>query len=102
MTRAQMKEVMEQVFQECDRLRDAGQQEYAHDEEDALANFRRVAEQLGIEPSAVLITYFLKHVDGIVAFVRGHHSQREDVRGRISDAIVYLCLLRGMLDENEG
>ena len=30
--------------------------------------------------------------------VDGYKSQREDVRGRITDAIVYLCLLWGMVD----
>ena len=44
------------------------------------------------------MTYLLKHIDGITSFVNGHQSQREDVRGRLTDAIVYLCLLWGMVD----
>jgi len=44
--------------------------------------------------------YLLKHVDGIKAYVNGHKSQREDVRGRITDIIVYLMLLWGMIEEN--
>lgn len=45
------------------------------------------------------MTYFLKHVDGINAFIKGHKSQREDVTGRITDCIVYLMLLWGMIIE---
>ena len=47
------------------------------------------------------MTYLLKHIDGISAFVNGYTSQREDVRGRITDVIVYLCLLWGMIEDKE-
>tara|TARA_R100001594_G_scaffold2143_3_gene8768 strand:+ start:325 stop:471 length:147 start_codon:yes stop_codon:yes gene_type:complete len=46
------------------------------------------------------MTYLLKHVDGVVSYVDGHKSQREDVRGRLTDIIVYLMLLWGMIDED--
>ena len=45
------------------------------------------------------MTYLLKHIDGINAFVKGHTSQREDIIGRITDCIVYLMLLWGMVIE---
>ena len=45
------------------------------------------------------MVYLMKHIDGINAWVKGHKSQREDVTGRIKDAIVYLCLLWGMANE---
>ena len=48
------------------------------------------------------MTYMLKHVDGIAAYVKGHKSQREDVTGRITDCIVYLMLLWGMIEEENG
>ena len=47
------------------------------------------------------MVYLLKHIDGISSFVNGHQSQREDVRGRITDVIVYLCLLWGMIEKEE-
>ena len=50
----------------------------------------------------VLMTYMLKHVDGIAAYVKGHKSQRENVTGRITDCIVYLMLLWGMIEEEDG
>jgi len=46
------------------------------------------------------MTYLLKHIDGISAYVKGHKSQREDVTGRITDAIVYLMLLWAMVVED--
>ena len=101
MTKADMVIVMDKVLAKCKAMREAGQKEYAHREENAFANFERVAERLGMTREQVLLVYFEKHVDGIHSYIQGHQSQRESVRGRIYDAIVYLCLLHGMVDENE-
>jgi hypothetical protein len=54
---------------------------------------------VGLSREQVLWVYALKHLDGIRAYVDGHRSQREDVRGRINDFIVYMMLLHGMLQE---
>lgn len=102
MKKSQVALVMAKVFEECGGLRSAGQKEYAYNDEEAFSNFIRVAADLGITKEMALLTYFLKHKDGVVAHVKGHTSQREDVRGRINDMIVYLCLLRAMIDENDG
>lgn len=99
-TKSDMIGVMNKVFSECQHLRNAGQAEYAHKEENAFANFERVSERLGLDRKQVLLVYAEKHIDGIHSFVQGHKSQREDVRGRINDAIVYFCLLRGMIDDD--
>lgn len=101
MTKAEMAEVMQTVFDECGGLREAGQKEYAHRNENAFANFERVAERLDLDRKQVLMVYAEKHLDGIHSFIQGHKSQREDVRGRINDLIVYMCLLRGMIDEED-
>ena len=87
------------IMMELKRTRDAGQKEYAHSEDNVFANFERVAANLNISREQALMVYLLKHVDGINAWVKGHKSQREDVTGRIKDAIVYLCLLWGMTEE---
>ena len=83
------------------RTRDAGQKEYAQNEDNVFANFERGARALDISREKVLMTYLLKHIDGISAYVKGHKSQREDVRGRITDAIVYLMLLWAMKEEKQ-
>tara|TARA_R100001163_G_C5061624_1_gene198558 strand:- start:1732 stop:1980 length:249 start_codon:yes stop_codon:yes gene_type:complete len=79
-------------------MREAGQKEYARKENNAFGNFERVAENLDLDRKEVLLVYLLKHIDGICSYVKGHKSQREDIRGRLTDSIVYLCLLWGMVD----
>lgn len=101
MTKAQMAVLMERIFEDCMGTREAGQAEYAHDEANAFANFERAAADLELPREHVLWIFAMKHRDGIVSYLNGHKSQREDVRGRIKDLIVYLCLLWGMIDENE-
>ena len=83
-------------------MRDAGQSEYSHDDGDVFANFNRVSNLLDVDRKKVLMTYMLKHVDGIAAYVKGHESQRENVTGRITDCMVYLMLLWGMIEEEKG
>jgi len=80
-------------------MREAGQKEYAQDIDEIFANFHRIAKDMSIDRKKVLMVYMLKHIDGINAFVKGHKSQREDVTGRITDCIVYLMLLWGMIKE---
>jgi len=83
-------------------LRNAGQKEYAHDDSSPFANFERGAEDAGLDRKQVLWIYAMKHKDGIASYLKGHTSQREDVRGRINDLIVYLLLLYGMVNEELG
>ena len=82
-------------------MRDAGQKEYARKDSDVHANFKRVAEQTNTTPEKVLMVYLLKHIDGINAYIDGHKSQREDISGRLTDAIVYLFLLGGLIEEEK-
>ena len=77
-----------------------GQKEYAHDTENVFANFERVASNLNVSREKALLVYLLKHIDGICSYVDGHKMQRDNLKGRITDAIVYLCLLWGMDDVN--
>ena len=93
---------MDAIIEEVTLTRDQGQKEYAHDEKDVFANFNRVANLLEEDRKKVLMTYMLKHIDGIAAYIKGHKSQREDVTGRITDCMVYLMLLWGMIQEENG
>ena len=99
MNKNKFNELFLDIMMEVKQTRDAGQKEYAHSEDNVFANFERVAENLDISKEQALMVYLMKHIDGINAWVKGHKSQREDVRGRIKDAIVYLCLLWGMAEE---
>ena len=96
MSRAELSSLMETIFTKVQGTREAGQKEYARDSSNAFANFERIGGLLNKTREEVLMVYLLKHMDGIVSWVEGHRSQREDVTGRITDAITYLCLLWGM------
>ena len=96
-----MQKIVQHQIDEVLKIRDAGQKEYARTEDNVFANFERVASYTGVSREAVLIVYLLKHIDGIMAYVNGHKSQREDVSGRITDAIVYLLLFRGMIEDGQ-
>ena len=91
----------EKILKEVRQTRDAGQKEYAHTEDNVFANFERVASFTKTTREKALLTYMIKHIDGLCAYADGHRSQREDVTGRIKDAIVYLCLLWGMAEDKQ-
>ena len=90
---------MSQILKKVQQTRNDGQLEYAS-EDNVFADFEDTANLVGTGRESVLLTFLNKHMRGIAAYVRGHQSQREDVRGRITDAIVYLCLLWGMIEED--
>jgi len=89
------------VFPEIIETRDSGQKEYAQNVDNVFANFERIGKLLNISREKVLLTYLLKHTEGIVSYVNGHESHREPIEGRIKDSMVYLSLLRAMLYENK-
>ena len=101
MHRQEMKRLIDEIFEEVLRVRDAGQTEYARDRDNVFANFERVASFTGTTREKALLTYMIKHIDGICAYADGHRSQRENVRGRLTDIIVYCLLLWGMVEEND-
>ena len=101
MNYVKMTSLMDNIWKQVQQTRDDGQKEYAHDQDNVFANFNRVGNLLNVKPGNVLLVYLMKHIDGITAYLAGHKSQREDVRGRIKDAIVYLCLLWAMVEEED-
>ena len=89
------------IWERLISTRNQGQDEYAKSEKDVLANFKRIAEWQGRSQEDILMTYMLKHIDGILAHVNGYTSQRENVRGRITDVMVYCMLLWAMIEDAE-
>ena len=102
MTKDQFDDLFTSIIDQVKSTRDDGQKEYAHDEVNVFANFERTARQLNTTREKVLMTFLMKHMDGIVAHINGHESQREDIRGRIKDAIVYLTLYWAMVEGEMG
>ena len=101
MRREEMKELMEGIFRQEMSTRDAGQKEYARDEDNVFANFERIALFTGTAREKVLLTYMIKQIDGLFAYADGPRSQREDVRGRLTDIRVYSAIFWGMVEDNE-
>ena len=101
MNYAKMTSLMNSIWKQVPQTRDDGQKEYAQGQDNVFANFDRVGSLLSITSENTLMVYLLKHIDGITAYLSGHKSQREDVRGRIKDAIVYLILLWAMVEEKD-
>lgn len=73
--------------------------DYAGDE-DAFRNFKEVAERSGLTPSQVWSVYFHKHMMAIETFIRDGKVESEAIEERIKDAILYLFLLHGMIQES--
>lgn len=71
-------------------------EEYANDDCDQLANFKRQAGELGITAQQVLRVFLTKHLDAITHYCRTGKVLSEEVIGRIDDAILYLILLKAM------
>lgn len=75
--------------------------DYAGDE-DALSNFKDQAVDAGVTPVQVWSIFFGKHLAAIKTFVREGDVQSEPIEGRILDAILYLYLLMGLVEEDRG
>ena len=85
-------------FEQVLEVRKQGQTEYAT-AKNPLANFEEIAEDLKMTREQVLWVYAYKHIQGIGAYIGGYESQREDVTGRLKDAINYLFILWAMIEE---
>lgn len=77
--------------------------EYAGDN-DALANFRRNAARLGLQPEQIWAVYASKHWDSIMQLIQdlgaGKDRERvEPIAGRVDDLITYLILFKAMHEE---
>lgn len=86
---------MHELIAEIWQVRQDGQQEYARST-NAFANFESLGRELGLTREQILWVYGRKHIDGIASWIRGYKSQRENVRGRIKDLIMYMLILAAM------
>ena len=99
MNKKEYDNLLNHIIKEVKTTRDDGHKEYARTDKDVLANFNRISELADLPKEKVLMVYLYKHIDGIASYVNGYKSQREDVRGRIKDVIVYLTLLWAMIED---
>lgn len=92
-------EIIDRTFISIRQLNATKGKDYAGDD-DALANFKRAAENLGLSPTEVWGVYASKHWDAIMSFIKnGGQLESEPIEGRIDDLMVYLLLFKGLVQE---
>ena len=79
MKKGHFDKLIEVIVHDVIQTRDEGQEEYAHTTDNVFANFERIANVQDLDRKQILMTYLLKHIDGIMAYLKGDTSQREDV-----------------------
>lgn len=100
MNAAQFEQLLQDTFDTLLQLTRTKGAEYAHDA-DQLANFKRLSERLGMSAEAILMVYLTKHLDSIESHIREpQKSLSEPIDGRIDDAILYLCLLKALINDS--
>lgn len=101
MKRSRLLDLIHETVIEIERLNDTKGREYAGDAE-ALSNFYNRAEQMGITPKKVWGIFFGKHIDSIFSYIKRGEVLSEPIEGRIDDAILYLILLKGLIEDENG
>ncbi len=66
---------------------------------DRFNNFKKLGDELNLDPKKILWIYLKKHMDGILSYINGEYEGGEPIIGRIHDARNYLALLAGMIEE---
>jgi len=81
-------------------MKDTKGKEYANDDGERFANFNRLAATLDMTNIQIGWVYLAKHLDSISSYCRtGQSFSEEGIEGRIVDAITYLTLIAGMIEE---
>ena len=102
MTFPEFDKFMDALYEECKGMRNTKGKEYAH-AKDRFANFRRIAAELETTDLKVAYTYYKKHLDSVISYIKtgGQVYSTEPIRGRFVDLIVYSFLMAGMAEELE-
>jgi hypothetical protein len=100
MTFAEFEKFEIELLQEVQDMNGTKAQEYT-DGRERFHNFNQEAKDLDIERLKVAEIFLNKHMCAIKAYVRnGRISSNEPIRGRFVDAIKYLVLMAGMVEED--
>jgi hypothetical protein len=101
MTRSEFLAFMDAQYAAITEINRTKGHDYAGDQ-DALANFKRNAEGLGLTAEQVWGVYAGKHWDAIQTFVREGDVASEPIDGRLHDLILYSFLLLALVAEQRG
>jgi hypothetical protein len=90
----------EDIISKVKHMRDTKGKEYARSE-NRFDNFNRLANDLNLNRNKVWQVYFTKHLDSIKSYIDNNREfSNESIQDRIVDAITYLILLAGMIEED--
>ena len=101
MNRADFGELLDRHFSAIKELNVTKGHDYSGDE-DALANFKEQAAELGLTPEQILGVFVGKHIKAVQTYIREGAVQSEPIEGRIHDVILYHFLLLGLIEEQHG
>jgi hypothetical protein len=101
MTFEEFEKFEQELIAEVVKMNDTKGREYARGE-DRFGNFNRGAEKNAVSRLVVANIYLSKHLDAIDNYIRtgGRTFSTEGIRGRVVDAIKYLVLIEGMIEED--
>lgn len=100
MNRDEFKTLRDNHYDQIARINDTKGKDYAGDK-DALANFKVIGKDLGLDPMTVWGVYASKHWSAIMAFIREGKVESEPIEGRLHDVILYCFLLLGLIQERK-
>jgi hypothetical protein len=103
MNRDQFNKLIDETFTKIKNLSNTKGEEYSG-QEDALANFKRNAERMGLDPLQVWFVYTAKHFDSVSTFIKDIASNKvrnysEPIDGRADDLIVYFLIFKALYKE---
>lgn len=98
------RDIVDATFKRVKEIGATKGREYAGQDLDRLANFKRNGANLGLEPTTCWLVYAGKHWDSICTFMRDLQAGRADekllsepIEGRLDDLLVYCLLAKGLI-----
>jgi len=99
MTFPEFDKFFDDFVSECRKMRDTKGKEYAIGA-DRFANFNDEARDNNVDRLLVAQIFFNKHFRAIRKYIQtGQVHSNESIRGRFVDAVTYLILMAGMVEE---
>lgn len=94
------REFRQKVIDEAFKVSDSKGNDYRRGNEDALHNFKSLADRLDMNALDVLMVYKIKHQDAINNFVKSRgQSESEPIIQRVIDDINYNLLLLALIKD---
>ena len=91
----------DEFLEECKEIQIEKGREYTVDDADKFKNFKSIAARLKLDPKVVAMTYMLKHMDYIRAYVLSGKEGSEGFKSRCQDLVNYAIMLWAMDHEEK-